>query len=212
MAAAFERRVNSGLFCKKGYPFKTSNSARPPMASAMPSASFFIFSRPSARQVSSMARKVPAILTSSGMTFVAPRPSILPKVKTDGSFGFLFLEMICCIATMMWEAMTIGSMQASGMAPWPPLPITLIYNSSVLAMYIPSRKPIFPTGTLVATCWPKMLVGVGFCKAPSLIIMLAPPGAFSSAGWKSNLMVPSNSPRTCCKMWAVPKRDAVWTS
>ncbi len=182
------------------------------MASAMPSANFFILSNPSARHVSSIARKVPAILTSSGITFVAPNPSILPKVNTDGNFGFLLREMICCIATIMCDAMTIGSMQASGMAPCPPLPITLIYNSSVLAMYMPSRKPIFPTGTFVATCWPKMLIGFGFSKTPSLIMMLAPPGAFSSAGWKINFTVPSKSSLMDCKICAVPNKEDVCTS
>ena len=137
------------------------------MASAIPSANFFIFAKPSARHSSSIARKVPWILTSSGMMLVAPKPSIFPKVNTDGNLGFLFREIICCMATMMCEAIKIGSMQISGIAPWPPFPFTVRYNSSALAMYIPSRKPIFPTGIFGATCWPKIPAGTGFCKAPS---------------------------------------------
>ena len=159
--------MSAGLFCKKGYPFNTSNSQVPPMASAIPSANFFILANPSARHSSSMARKVPWIFTSSGMMLVAPKPSIFPKVKTDGKRGFLFREMICCIATIIWEAIKIGSTQMSGMAPWPPFPFTVRYNSSALAMYMPSRKPIFPTGIFGATCCPKIPEGTGFCKAPS---------------------------------------------
>ena len=40
----------------------------------------------------------------------------------------------------------------------------------------------------------------------------APPGNFSSPGWKSNFILPSNSLRNSCSMRAAPSNEAVCTS
>ena len=45
-----------------------------------------------------------------------------------------------------------------------------------------------------------------------LLINEAPPGAFSSAGWNTSLIVPSNSSRNACRIRAVPRSDDVCTS
>ena len=82
----------------------------------------------------------------------------------------------------MCDAIKTGSIFKCGIAPCPPLPITFIYNSSVLAMYLPDRKPTLPHSINGITCCPTMLAGRGFSSAPSFIIILAPPGNFSSAG------------------------------
>ena len=66
-----------------------------------------------------------SILTSFGIIFVAPIPSICPKVRTEGIVGLAFLETICCNDTMIFEASKIESMHVLGSAPCPPFPFTV---------------------------------------------------------------------------------------
>jgi len=181
------------------------------MASAMPSASFFIFSNPSARHVSSIARKVPAILTSSGITFVAP---ILQSYQRSTPME---LRVLITRNDLLHRHNDVRSYDNRVNArirhgTVPPfaydLDIQFIRTSHVHAL----TESYFPTGTFVATCWPKILAGLGFSKTPSLIMILAPPGAFSSAGWKINFTVPSKSSLMDCKICAVPNKDDVCTS
>ena len=140
------------------------------------------------RQLSSIVLIVPAISITEGITLVAPFPSILPKTTTVGIFspGVPFKEFGCInnllISRMISDAIINGLIQSFGIAAWPPFPITEIYNSSELAIYIPVLKPTLPTSILGNTCKARALSTLGLSKTPASIIKLAPPGKTSSPG------------------------------
>ena len=73
-------------------------------------------------------------LTSSGIILCFVPPLNDPTVITASSKGLIFLLTIVWSYITIKEAVTIGSIDICGAAPWAPSPKTVISTDSVLAI------------------------------------------------------------------------------
>ena len=73
--------------------------------------------------------------------------SISPTVTTAGSTGSTSLETRVCSAVTIWAAMAMASAERCGIAPWPPVPLTLISKASAAAIMGPALVAAFPNGS-----------------------------------------------------------------
>ena len=86
----------------------------------------------------------------------------------------------------------MGSTPSCGMEPWEPFPWMVRKKPSDEEEAAPAgRMPMDPAGSLGITCAPKMASTP--LRTPLLMIGRAPPGDFSSPGWKMKYTVPGNS-------------------
>ena len=100
-------------------------------------------------------------------------------MTTTGSKGSVSRETIVCRFITKEEAMTAASIQAFGMAPWPPRPLKSTEKISADAKLEPTRHEAVPTGICDQICKPN--TSSTPVIAPCATIDLAP-CAFSSDG------------------------------
>jgi|GEM_PF-3457551 len=123
------------------------------------------------------------------MTLLALPTWNAPTVTTAVWIGSTLRDTSVCNAITMPAAATMGSAALCGMAPWPPLPCTVIEAESIDAIAAPLRNATVPTGTPGALCKAKIASHGKRVKKPSSTMRLPPP-APSSAGWKIRFSVP----------------------
>ncbi|MNL29027.1 hypothetical protein D3C87_1506990 [compost metagenome] len=102
-------------------------------------------------------------------------------------------EMTVCSAKRMWPAQTSGSTLNSGCEAWAPLPAMSMRKRLLDPMNGPARTPRLPTGRSGQLCKAKTASQGKRSNRPSSIMARAPAWPPSSAGWKMQWMVPSNS-------------------
>ena len=120
-----------------------------------------------------MVRMVPHISAVSGMTLEAAPAWKRPVVKTPKLCGSISRLLISCSAMWMCAAAVMGSMQASGMEPWPPLPWTVMWYCSQLAIVMPPPgTSTMPEGRgIPANTWNMTAASTfGFSSRPLAII------------------------------------------
>ena len=74
-------------------------------------------------------RTVPRSSQASGTTLVASPAWIIVTEITPASIGRLLRVMMVWKACTIWQAIGTGSMPRCGIAPWAPLPRSVILNS-----------------------------------------------------------------------------------
>ena len=165
----------------------------------------------SVRMRSSSVRMVPSRVAVSGITLSVVPLSILPTVMTaDSCGGVLRLTRVCSASTIS-AAIGTGSMVSCGMAPWPPLPVILISNSSAEASSGPVRLANTPAGMLGEMCSANAASGLGLSSRPSASMYFAPCQP-SSPGWNMKTTVPFSLSRWAHRARAAPASMATWVS
>src|SRR5918998_6454555 len=168
------------------------------MPCATPRASCSIRSGILRRRSSLKVRTVPPRRAVSGMMLKAVPAPISPTVRTAGPTGSTSLETTVCKAVTIWAAIAMASAERCGIAPWPPVPLTVISKASAAAIMGPAFVAAFPNGSPGHRCSAK--IEPTSSAAPSSTMTLPPPSP-SSAGWKKNLTVPfslSRIPERAC--------------
>ena len=88
------------------------------------------------------------------MTLKASPPWIFVTLTTPASSGSTLRATMVCSAVTICAAATMGSMPRWGMAPWAPVPSTVMVNSSQAAIMGPVRTAISPAGRPGQLCMP----------------------------------------------------------
>jgi len=96
--------------------------------------------------------------------------------------------MVCSRTTIM-AAITTGSMEFCGRAPWEPRPYTVTLMLSSVAMNGPERVATVPAMP-GSRCWARATSGAGMRLSRPSSTMPWAPSPVSSAGWNSAISVP----------------------
>ena len=83
------------------------------------------------------------------MTLVVVPDWMWVTLTTAGSKVEMSRATMVEMAGTMAQAAGMGSIVAWGAEPWPPAPVTVMWNSSALASIGPARPAITPAATLV---------------------------------------------------------------
>jgi hypothetical protein len=151
----------------------------------------------------SKARKFSVIVAVSGMTFSACPARSRDTVTTPRSAGAISRATSVCSRSTAEAAITTGSTVRSGREPCPPRPYSVTSQLSAAPIIAPARYSTVPA-SLAKTCWPSTASGTPTRRSrPSSSIAFAP-APISSAGWKTAITVPCQSPRAAASSAAAP--------
>ena len=156
------------------------------------------------------ARMVSRNSASPGITLGASPARKAPTVTMPICSGGTLRDTMVCSAITMLEAATTGSTEVCGIAPWLPLPRTLMMAVSELAIAKPGTATNLPSGLPGMLCMPNMASQGKRSRKPSSSMRFAPPWP-SSAGWNTRCKCPSKL-RVAARCRAAESSMAVWPS
>ena len=157
-----------------------------------------------------MARTVRRSSAVPGMTLGASPARKAPTVMMPVCSGGTLRATMVCSAITMLAPTTTGSTAACGMAPWPPVPLTVMMQVSPLAMAKPGTAWKRPSGRPGMLCMPNIASHGNSSRKPSSSILRAPARP-SSAGWNTACRMPSKL-RVAARCRQADSSMAVWPS
>ena len=119
-------------------------------------------------------------------------------------------ETIDCSAVVMWQAVSTGSIETSGLAPCAPLPSTRMSKKAPPAETTFRRTAKCPSGKPGRLCMAKIASQGKRSNSRSSSIASAPPQP-SSPGWKMKWTMPSKF-LVCARYCAAPSSMVVCPS
>mmetsp|Transcript_54033 Transcript_54033/g.145731 ORF Transcript_54033/g.145731 Transcript_54033/m.145731 type:complete len:238 (+) Transcript_54033:86-799(+) len=144
--AASTASAHAASFTQAGKPseYFTAMLHSGPCEAARPCATSWIRRRTVLLTAAVYVRTVPSICTLSASTFGANPPSILPRLMTALSVGDMLRLTTACRLVTNCAATTMASTVPCGADACPPLPCTVSWMESLLAVTDPGAQPRVP--------------------------------------------------------------------